>query len=204
MSSKSFFAVTRKMGYLPFMGSLASIHKFLAPIVGRTELALYERQKVLVRCGLLPKAKGRGWASGGATSSPINVAWLLVSILATDNLSEVADETPALGAARIADVKPKPPFPIDATFVEAIAHSLDDPERASRITHIEAVRKTPSAAIGWFAGKRPNVEAKRTVFYREHEMSPELEFLVRSTLNGDGVTRIAREIAERGDSGNRP
>lgn len=50
---------------------------------------LYERQRALVRVGLLPQPKSRGRNSGGAMATPDTVAMVLLSLLATDSLSEV-------------------------------------------------------------------------------------------------------------------
>jgi hypothetical protein len=53
--------------------------------------ALYERQRALVRIGLLPPPSKTGRNSGGAMATPGNVGIMLLSVLVTDRLSEMDD-----------------------------------------------------------------------------------------------------------------
>jgi len=57
--------------------------------------ALYERQRVLVRLGVLTERKGRGPGSGVKLTAE-SLAALLTSVLITDNLSEVDDRVDRL------------------------------------------------------------------------------------------------------------
>ena len=75
-------------GLKTFLGEL-SLH------VGVTPAALYERQRVLVNLGLIKTRSGRGPGSG-ATFTAENLAALVISILATDSLSEVDQRVVAL------------------------------------------------------------------------------------------------------------
>jgi len=81
---------------------MISLQKFLfnSEVAGAFDMksaALYERQRALVRAGLLPQASTRGRNSGGAMATPDTVALIVLSILVTDNLSEV-DERMAVWA----------------------------------------------------------------------------------------------------------
>ena len=69
----------------------ASLPK-LSPLLGVTVNALYERQRELVRKGLLQPRPGRGPGSGAAATLE-SVALIVASILATDNLSDFRDMT---------------------------------------------------------------------------------------------------------------
>jgi DNA-binding IscR family transcriptional regulator len=69
------------------MASLKSLIPALAKSLEMTPSALYERQRALVRAGLLKAKPGRGRGSG-VEATPQSVAMLLIAILATDNLSE--------------------------------------------------------------------------------------------------------------------
>jgi hypothetical protein len=71
------------------MKSLKSLLPCMSRLTGLSEVALYERQRALVRLGLLPAPTKTGRNSGGAMATPGSVAVLLVSIMVTDRLSEV-------------------------------------------------------------------------------------------------------------------
>ena len=64
----------------------------LSKVLEVSEIALYERQRALVRAGLLANTVGRGPGSG-VRYSPETLAILLISLLATDSLSETAAAT---------------------------------------------------------------------------------------------------------------
>src|SRR5258708_32457347 len=82
---------------------MISLQKFLfnpevAACFDMSSTALYERQRALVRVGLLPQATSRGRNSGGAMATPDTVAMIVLSVLVTDNLSDV-DERMAVWAS---------------------------------------------------------------------------------------------------------
>jgi hypothetical protein len=70
---------------------MASLKSFLygaAPILGMTGAGLYERQRALVNLKVLEPAPGRGPGSG-VPLTPYNIAAVIISVLAAENLSEV-------------------------------------------------------------------------------------------------------------------
>lgn len=69
------------------MASLKSLIPKLALALGMTPAAIYERQRALVRAGLIQQRPGHGPGSG-VLATPQSVAMLLIAILATDSLSE--------------------------------------------------------------------------------------------------------------------
>ena len=77
------------------MISLKSFIPSACPHLGVSPAALYERQRALVRLGVLHGKEGKGRGSGVRLSADA-VAALLASLLATDSLSEVADTIPLL------------------------------------------------------------------------------------------------------------
>jgi hypothetical protein len=77
------------------MASLKSFLYGLAPILGTTGAALYERQRALVALGVLKPTKGRGPGSG-VPFTPYAEAAVLISMLATDNLAEVDERVVGL------------------------------------------------------------------------------------------------------------
>ncbi len=70
------------------MAGLKSFLYGVAPILGVTGAVLYERQRALVGLGVLKAAKGRGPGSGVPLTAE-SVAAVIISVLATENLSEV-------------------------------------------------------------------------------------------------------------------
>src|SRR5262249_34293535 len=77
------------------MPSLKSFLYGVAPIIGATGAALYERQRALVSIGALKSLPGRGPGSGVPLSAEAFAA-ILISVLATDNLSEVDERVARL------------------------------------------------------------------------------------------------------------
>jgi hypothetical protein len=82
--------------------SLKSLIPTLAKVVELSPAALYERQRALVRGGVLKAKPGRGPGSG-VPGTPHAAITLLISILATSSLSEVVDETKRLISLKSVD-----------------------------------------------------------------------------------------------------
>lgn len=82
--------------------SLTSILPALAPILGMTPQALYERQRALIKMGLLPAPQGRG-RRDGPVASPEHVALLVIAKLATDHQSD--ERVRALASAQLTDTR---------------------------------------------------------------------------------------------------
>ena len=70
------------------MAGLKSFLHGVAPILGVSPAALYERQRALVNIGVLETTTGRGPGSGVPFTAE-NVAAILISLLAADSLSKV-------------------------------------------------------------------------------------------------------------------
>lgn len=191
--ARTFFTVTRKSGYpIGIMVSLAKFQHTLAPVFGYSVPAMYERQKALVRMGILPKATGRGWASGGATANPHSVAWMIMSVLATDNLSEVPTETPALAECGVFH-SAGCPFPKNTIFVDAVASILADIELAFRVNRVGADRKFYGGAIEFTAPEHMLVRFHR---FRSTPPDDSLGFFVHADLTGLSLVRLAYALIE--------
>jgi hypothetical protein len=94
--------------FLWFRLLMAGLKTFLyavAPMLGTTGATLYERQRALVAMGAIKAAEGRGPGSGAPLTAE-NFAAVLISLLATTNLSEVDKRVTALFAAKLR--KPAP------------------------------------------------------------------------------------------------
>jgi hypothetical protein len=120
------------------MASLKSFIPSLSRRLGVSPAALYERQRALVRLGVLHGKKGRGPGSGVKLSADA-VAVLLASLLATDSLSEVADTIPLLA---LKPVGGRCPITNAATFGEALSYLLSS-ESGAVPHYIKVTRKRP-------------------------------------------------------------
>src|SRR5215211_344378 len=77
------------MHMFPVMISLKAFLPVMSEQLGRSPAALYERQRALVRLGILSApTNGRGPGSG-VRATPETVLPILLSVLITDNLSEI-------------------------------------------------------------------------------------------------------------------
>jgi hypothetical protein len=81
------------------MASLKSFLQGVAPILGVSLATLYERQRALVRLGVLPPPTGAGPGSGLPFTAE-NFAAILISLLASDSLSDVDQSMVALFKAK--------------------------------------------------------------------------------------------------------
>jgi hypothetical protein len=82
---------------------MIGLRTFLKDFATSTKLApfdtLYERQRELVRCDLLPQLRGRGPGSGVPLSAE-TLATFLISVLASDKLADLGERTAMLCQAR--------------------------------------------------------------------------------------------------------
>jgi hypothetical protein len=80
------------------MISLKAFGPVLAEALGTTPAAIYERQRALVRLGLLPAPVGRGRGNGLPASAGA-VAMIIIAMMVTDNLSETDDRVRSVAEA---------------------------------------------------------------------------------------------------------
>jgi hypothetical protein len=166
--------------------SLKGLIPLLAKGVGMTPAALYERQRALVRAGLLQTKPGRGPGSG-VRATPETVAMLLISILATGNLSETEERSKA-----IADLKSEPnrcPITGKKTFGSALTAVLASEELSKRLRWID-VERSGSAVGAVLAFRRPPAEYLSEQDYEEMLRNPDgrAEVLRRKRRDPDDKT----------------
>jgi hypothetical protein len=197
------------------MASLTSILPQLAPILGLSTAALYERQRSLVRLELLPKPKGRGRGSG-ADASPETVALLMMAVMATDNLSDNDDRIVKLASASFDARKvPKCELTGATTFAMAVATILAAPNIAAALQMITVTRSDLSAAIYYIRGSRKLTELPRafptdppryrntpsksrtSIFGHEYLQIDRLR--IEASLYGGAVREIARILASQNE-----
>lgn len=116
--------------------SLKSSLPVIARILGEKETTLYERQRALVREGLLHSAEGHGPGSG-VRATPESMAVLLIGMLATVSLSEVGQY--ARSIAKAVPGGGKCPLTGAGTFQGALTALLTDARLAERIDEIRVL-----------------------------------------------------------------
>lgn len=157
----------------------------LAPMLGLTTEALYERQRALTRLGVLPVEKGRGPGSG-VQATPQAVAALFIAALATDNLSEVDDRVTDLISAPA--TRERCPLTKAPNFGVAIATLLTSKPARDRLIRVRAHREMTTATIEFRAGK----QAKSSVFGHLYVIGTPCLLFTEAYLHGDAI-RIAAD-----------
>jgi hypothetical protein len=111
------------------MISLREFGEIISPMLGLSAAAVYERQRALVRLGIFPQPiKGRGH---GLVASPSTVAPLLLSVMATESLSEIDERI-----VRLCNARPSKSATCEITgaktFRQAVARLLEDPSLSQK------------------------------------------------------------------------
>lgn len=133
------------------MSSLKSYLPVLAIYLNVSPDALYERQRTLIRSGLLVPIEGRGPGSG-VKVSVVSVSLLILSTLATESLAEIDTAVRRLGQARAG--KKSCPITGSIEFGQALEIALAQTNTARRISWIRVVRSTQSAEIVFASGRK--------------------------------------------------
>ncbi len=112
--------------------------------------ALYARQRELVRVGLLENVEGRGPGSG-VRLTPETVGMLLIAVLSTDNLSEVAEKTKALVNLKPSVKRPGEPKTFKAAMISALSGDAGGDETVSvNRTNLQASIQYASRKVVYF------------------------------------------------------
>jgi hypothetical protein len=127
----------------------------LARLLGTTPATLYERQRALVRSGLLDA--GSGWGPGsGVRTTASSVALLLISVLASDSLT--------VAETRAGEIVDAAPVGDDQclltgmrTFRDALASVLTSAAQSDRVIEISVSRTAARAKIVYRDGRRTKV-----------------------------------------------
>jgi hypothetical protein len=168
------------------MDSLKKFSERLAPLMGTTPAALYERQRQLVRLKLLaaPEKTGPG---GGIRATPANVAVLLLACLVTDNLSEISSNVGKL--ARTTANEGRCRVTQATNFLAALTRILSDSAIASSVTSVMFDRSDGTASIG----STKNNMIQQSKFGRAKER---IYFGVEAILGGPLLKFIADNLKE--------
>jgi hypothetical protein len=126
--------------------SLKSLIRHVSEMTRLSEAAVYERQRALVRAGLLKTERGRGPGSG-VRGTPESVALLLISLLATSSLSEVVLSTRIF--ANLKNKKGFCPLTRKRTFAEAVTAILASKELAQSIIAVNVSQEIRQTEIAY-------------------------------------------------------
>jgi hypothetical protein len=165
----------------------------LAKMLGLTPDAVYERQRALTRAGYFSGAvEGKGPGSG-VRATPHNVTTLLLSLLATDSLSDVVTKSSLLARAKHSNGKC--PFTGETRFGRALEKILTTENLWLKTRAIEVQRGSvrASARITF----SPLLPEDATLHFTEFGQPPRmgLHLEVIAKLNGHGILFIADTLA---------
>lgn len=167
------------------MSSLKGYIPTLARLLSTTPAALYERQRALVRSGLLAQSDGRGPGSGVRATNG-SIALLLITILATDSLSETNERTITIGAAKAVDgVCPLTKMPV---FSHAIATILTSAAKSSRVADISVVRTNGIARIRYRERTKLLISEFRATDAKAGDLN------IEAALSGLVLQAIAKDV----------
>jgi hypothetical protein len=170
------------------MISLKAFLPTMSRFLGLSPAALYERQRALVRLGILPTPTARGRNSGGDMATPDSVGMMLLAVLATDNLSEMDDRIASFADKEAFDPVARKAtrcrFTKEKTLRKALAAALAD-DNISATLNIELARKAMTVRLididglfkpSWFGRPSNDGGIELTASFRDlHLLSRELE-----------------------------
>jgi hypothetical protein len=182
------------------MASLTSFLPNLASHFEVTSAAIYERQRALVRLGLLPQPRGRG-RGAGALASPETVALICISLLATDNLSETDNRITTLANVPVYTHYKRKYCRLTAAsdFRNAMTAILADINLAERVKSVHVTRKDLGASVHWVKKGRAEYSYEQknrdlTMFKHRKEFAQH-SFTVEASLDGKAVREIAAALS---------
>ncbi len=128
-----------------------SLKGFIGPMsreLGMTPAALYERQRALVRAGILECEEGKGPGSG-VRATPRTVALVLVAALAAEGLSNVEESTPLIAKAKAAKCQ----ISGAENFLDAMTWALKSPVNAKLVAHVGVSHTQQHATVLFRRGR---------------------------------------------------
>jgi hypothetical protein len=160
----------------------------LSPHLRRSPAALYERQRALVRLGIIAAEKGRGPGSG-VRATPQNVAAVILSVLVTDNLSDI-DGRVGMFSDLERTRREHSGIETAKNFGDALVQILSDFKLAETVNEITVWRE----GVGAFAEIRFTTALPHSSVYfgTMSELAP---LKIRATLDGKILRNIAVAIA---------
>jgi hypothetical protein len=174
------------------MRSLKGYAPKLATMLATTEAAIYEKQRTLVRAGLLKTIPGRGPGSG-VPASPRSVALIMLAVMASESLSTTVSRVRTTAGLIYRSGKI---FREGATLLDTLEELLSDPSRATEVAFLEVSRNLPVANI------RGHWKTDKGMAFFGPPPKPKDLFFITATIENPAITNIAIELArqEGGDT----
>jgi hypothetical protein len=168
----------------------------LVPFLGQTKEMLYERQRALVRCGLLYAEPGRGPGSGVKADAE-SLAVFLISMLSHD-LLVLSSVTQSFSGMK--SESGKCPMTGGKTFKEAIEKVLSNVRLADKVGFISVHRTKQTGYIQYDGPTRkdPVVTSTRILsssFANKGLLPGSSELWVTTSLQNNAIQTIAKDIA---------
>lgn len=178
------------------MSSLKGFIPRLAELLSTTPLALYGRQRALVKAGLLvaPEERRRG-LGGGIQATHTSVSLLLIALLATDSVTETEERASAVANGELQGNHP--PFSHRPNFKQALAAVVTQEGLCRRVEEVRVMR-TAGRAIIRFKKSSRYIDAE-FVFDRE---APGI--LIEASIKADVLRQINADVAAIIESRVRP
>ena len=155
----------------------------LARILGSTPAALYERQRALVRAGLLDAVAGHGPGSGTTTTAG-SVALLVLATMASGTLLETESRARSVAAAAPLNAE-RCPLTSMKSFQDALAQVFTRKGLSRRVSEVGVSRTADRA---WIACRDGNVSEFVGLRLDEPGMR------VTAVLSGESVAQIAADV----------
>jgi hypothetical protein len=163
--------------------SLKAFIPELAKALEMNPTALYERQRSLIRGGLLEVKSGHGPGSG-VRLNPESVAMLLISVLATNSLVDVEAKTREGAELRGRGGK---------RFAEVFSETLGSEEAAAKCTAVH-FHNTPMAII-----THGDEQPPQAFIPPQAKVDPPKRLIIfHAIIEGELIQHIAKEIANAG------
>ena len=179
------------------MAGLKGYIPALARLLGTTPAALYERQRALVRAGLIEAEEGRGPGSG-VRATPKTVALLLIAELCTTVLGEVPQRTRAL--ARAKPVMGKCHFTRADTFLSAFSAVLFSYGMADRVTEIVISRRDETAHIRYRNYLPASIEEATSSFIGKAKDGIRIQAVIETALLQKIASDVQAMVQEEGEA----
>jgi hypothetical protein len=173
------------------MMSLKAFAPILASLLQTTPAAIYERQRALIRAGVLPTPIGRG-RGNGLPATAETAALMLIAIMVTDNLSDTDGRVQKLADAKV-DLRARKQgcrLTKALTFKAALTSILASEELSAAVSSIYVSRSDLHGTVHFNWGR--NRASGRSRFGQEAPFPNNLETVAR--IKGTVVQSISKAL----------
>jgi hypothetical protein len=177
------------------MISLKAFLPLISRVFSTTPAALYERQRALVRLGVLEPIDGRGPGTGVPLSAD-NVAAIIIALAVTDNLSDTDERVAKLCNASPL-FKSVCPFTGATTFRGALGSILSSVQTAARLESVH-VDRVPLSAMILYRPRRKSMHSPFQTDRKKHFVWPAI---TTNAMISGGSIKLTSGLLEHALSG---